>query len=153
MKIYLVLLTLLVVACKSGKIPDSPETDKILFLAYEVKKDSADSLHRFSITNQIISEGSFHYEKPDRQYVPGDFIVTFLDKKDREIFREVLPDPLKVEAEAVADDGRLIHVTRLVERGELLLRVPYTKRMEKISILLYGNENKILFHHPIIANQ
>jgi hypothetical protein len=150
----LFLICLLSFACthKSAPIASEPNPEKILFLAYEVTRDSASG----KITTKIIYQKTVNGTvKPgsieNAANIAGNWKINVSDIKDFMVESLVIENPLHKKVEYVGEDGKLQRKDIWLNRGEIAVRLNYQKRMTLVSIDEIGDakSNRVIFSHAI----
>ena len=86
------------------------ETSKILFLDYQLTRDSTRTNYNAQLINMIIREGIIKDVMNDKdQAVKDDLELLVLDKYQQTMKRRFIPNPLDRSVEFVNDAGQLEH--------------------------------------------
>jgi hypothetical protein len=160
-KNFLILLTCSIYftlnSCHPKTIPAGNENNqqevlsgKILFLAYEVIKDSVSGNISTKILYQKLAEG---FVKPgtilQAEPTPGNWQVIIAGSRDSEtIFIE---NPLHKHMEYVGADGALGTREVWLSRAEIVVRTNYKKSMARVELQEIGTnkKNRTIFTHSI----
>ena len=125
-------------------------TAQLLFVAYEAKKDTASGSIAVAEIFQMQQPGNVTETEPVTAPEANDWIISFLDDKDRMVLQRVVKDPFRRKLEGVTEGGGLQQQEVKVERAEVTLRVNRLARMKKIRIETTANKGrKKIFEHRI----
>ena len=140
---------------KYSKLPNSStsktEEEKILFIAYEITRDSSSGKIAASILYQRIADGSI---KPGSTEIApnntGNWIITAGNQKES-LQTLIVENPLHQKLEYVGSDGALQIKEVWLPRAELAIRLNYSRAMRTIEIAEINNDknNRIIFSHAI----
>lgn len=157
--VILFLLSLLLsCSTKYSKLPASKsskaEEEKILFLAYEITRDSLSGKIAANILYQRIAEGSIKPGSTENApFNTGNWTITAGNQKEP-IETLVVENPLHQKLEYVGSDGTLQIKDVWLPRAELAIRMNYTRAMRTIDIAEISNDKniRIIFSHAIEPN-
>src|SRR5689334_521789 len=130
------------------------EEEKILFIAYEITRDSISGKIAANILYQRTADGSI---KPgsneNAPFNAGNWTITAGNQKEA-LETLVVENPLHQKLEYVASDGALQIKDVWLPRAELAIRMNYSKAMRTINIAEIGNDknNRTIFSHAIEPN-
>jgi hypothetical protein len=130
-----------------------PSQDSILFLAYEVKKDSVSGKISLDILFQKKTAGLVKPNSMDNaSSEPGNWRITAKDKKDKSVQTLLLENPLHKKLEYVDANGNMAIKDVWLNRTELTVRMNYKMNMHKIVIqeMVPDNKNTSIFSHSIM---
>ncbi|MEO5564458.1 MAG: hypothetical protein ABIR18_13510 [Chitinophagaceae bacterium] len=137
----------------TGNPANETNPGKILFLAYEVTRDSVSGKISTKIlyqktTNGSVKEGSIENATDDT----GNWQVAITNNKNVAIQSVTLENPLHKKLEYVGADGKLGMKDVWLKRAEVTVRMNYKKEMEKVSLLEIGTDkkNQTIFTHSIL---
>lgn len=139
----------------TSPVASKPEEEKILFIAYEVLRDSLTGKISTSILYQRTVEGAI---KPGSvENAPtneGNWIIKVGNTKDLALETLVIENPLHQKREYVSSNGALQMQELWLPRAELAIRMNYSKAMSNIEIAEITNNknNRIIFSHAIEPN-
>jgi len=121
--LLLLIMVFILVSCNppknaySSDIQESnaKETSKILFLDYQLKRDSATATYDAQLINMIIKEGSIkEYQQHAGQAEIDDLELLVLDRNQQIISHRHIPNPLDKSVEYVNDarqlEQKMIHL-------------------------------------------
>jgi hypothetical protein len=131
--------------------PDSSESNRILFLGYEIKKQPAAVKPEFRVVQQLLVDGSF--TPPEEPTGNTDWMVFFLDEGNKKISQLRIPDPMIREVEGVDDAGKLIRKQVELERAELTIRINYQPAIKQVRIERKLQPGQALFQHILQIKQ
>jgi hypothetical protein len=140
---------------KVSPLTSKPEEEKILFIAYEVLRDSLTGKISTNILYQRTVEGSI---KPGSvENAPaneGNWTIRASNTKDLALETLVIENPLYQKREYVSSNGVLQMKELWLPRAELAIRMNYSKGMSNIEIAEITNNknNRIIFSHAIEPN-
>jgi hypothetical protein len=155
--VAILILSILLFSCsnKYSKLPTSKssktEEDKILFIAYEITRDSVSGKITANILYQRTADGSI---KPgsieNAPFNAGNWTITAGNLKEP-LETLIVENPLHQQLEYVGSNGALQIKEVWLPRAELAIRMNYTKAMRTIDIAEIGNDknNRIIFSHAI----
>ena len=140
---------------KYSKLPVSKtskaEEEKILFIAYEITRDSVSGKIAASILYQRTADGSI---KPgsleNAPFNAGNWAITVGNPKEP-LQTLIVENPLHQKLEYVGSDGALQIKEVWLSRAELAIRMNYSKAMRTIDITEISSDknNRIIFSHAI----
>jgi len=155
--VAILILFSLLLSC-STKYPKSPtsktskaEEEKILFIAYEITRDSISGKIAAKILYQRTAVGSI---KPGSiESAPlngGNWAITAGNQKEP-LETIIVENPLHRKLEYVGNDGALQTKEVWLPRAELAIRMNYSRAMKTIDIAEISNDknNRIIFSHAI----
>src|SRR5687767_3274421 len=150
----ILLLFYLLLSCSTTKqispVATRPEEEKILFIAYEVLRDSITGKISTNILYQRTVDGSI---KPGSlENAPaseGNWTIRVSNTKDLALESLVVENPLHQKQEYVNSNGALQMKELWLPRAELAIRMNYIKGMSTIEIAEITNNknNRIIFSH------
>lgn len=149
----------LLLSCSTTKNINSKtskaDEEKILFIAYEVLRDSLSGNIKANILYQRVVEGSI---KPgsveNAPATAGNWAIKASNVKGIALETLVAENPLHQKLEYVGNDGALQMKEVWSPRAELSIRMNYVKGMSAIEIAEISNNrnNRIIFSHAIELN-
>lgn len=158
--VAILILFSLLLSCstKYSKLPGSQtsktEEEKILFIAYEITRDSISGKIAANILYQRTADGSIKPGSTENAPLNGgNWIITAGNLKEP-LETLVVENPLHQKLEYVGSDGALQIKEVWLPRAELAIRMKYTKAMRTIDIAEISNDknNRIIFSHSIEPN-
>ena len=100
---------------------DSP---RILFLNYEISRDSIESVYTARLINKVLAKGSLKNERtPPIQVVAGDLELQVLDMEQHVMTTLYISNPLDKSVEFVNDTGELQHKMISLETAQFSIRL------------------------------
>lgn len=157
-KLYILFLVA-IVSCHSRTVtfslPGNTEgqaTNKILFLAYEVTRDSLSGRISTRILYQRLAEGTVKPGSlPAAEAINGNWQIDITGIKDNLLESIILENPLHKHMEYVAADGGLGTRQVWLSRDEVVIRTNYKKGMHTVELreITDDKKNRIIFTHSI----
>jgi hypothetical protein len=149
----------LLLSCSSKVVRISspkPKADeeKILFIAYEITRDSISGKIAANILYQRTADGSIKPGSAENApFNAGNWTITAGNQKEP-LETLIIENPLHQKLEYVGSDGALQMKEVWLPRAELAIRMNYTKAMRTIDIAEISNDknNRIIFSHAIEPN-
>ena len=100
---------------------DSP---RILFLNYEITRDSVNSTYTAQLINKVVAKGSLKNDRiPPLQPATGDLELQVLDVNQQIMTTLYIPDPLDKSVEFVNDAGELQQKMISLETAQFSVRI------------------------------
>jgi hypothetical protein len=97
---------------------------KILFLNYEITRDSLNSTYTAQLINTVVANGSLKYDRtPPIQPGMGDLELQVMDTKQQIMTTLYISDPLDKSVEFVNDTGELQHKMISLETAQFSVRL------------------------------
>lgn len=157
--VVLLFLFSLLLSCSSKVVKMSTpkaqvDEEKILFIAYEITRDSLSGKITANILYQRTADGNI---KPGSMEnappVAGNWTITAGNQKEP-IETLIVENPLHQRLEYVGSDGALQMKDVWLSRAELAFRINYSSAMTTINIAEISNDknNHIIFSHTIELN-
>ncbi|HEV7779758.1 MAG TPA: hypothetical protein VGO58_00750 [Chitinophagaceae bacterium] len=146
-------LTLLSCHSKINPADSGIAPEKILFVAYEVTRDSVSQKVATKILYQKTTDGQI---KPgsieNAGNEAGNWQISLLDKKNNLVDRITVENPLHKKLEYVLADGTMGIKEVWLSRAELAFRFNYKKEMTKVLITEIDPDknNHTIFNHSIL---
>lgn len=140
---------------KVNPVASKPEEEKILFIAYEVLRDSLTGQISTNILYQRTVEGSI---KPGSvENAPaheGNWTIKVSNSNNLALETLVIQNPLHEQREYVGTNGALQMKELWLPRAEFAIRMNYSFGMSKIEIaeITHNKNNRIIFSHAIEPN-
>jgi hypothetical protein len=124
---------------------------RILFLAYELEKDSGREEVQTKILDQKLAEGVLRKEEHDAEMKEEDVAVRLLDKKGALILSRVFRDPFYRKVEWNDGTGKLSSKMVYQKKAEIRLREMYSGEMVTVQIDRMDASGKMrrVFSHSI----
>ena len=155
----ILLLFYLLLSCSTTKqvspVAGKPEEEKILFIAYEVLRDSITGKISTNILYQRVVGGSIKPGSVENAPVnEGNWTIRVSNTKDFALENLVVENPLHQKQEYVNSNGALQMKELWLPRAELAIRMNYIKEMSTIEIaeITSNKNNRIIFSHAIDPN-
>jgi hypothetical protein len=155
----ILLLFCLQFSCSTTKnvspVASKPEEEKILFIAYEVLRDSITGKISTNILYQRTVQGSIKPGSVENASAnEGNWTITASNTKDLAMETLVIENPLHQKQEYVTSNGALQMKELWLPRAELAIRMNYIRGMSTIEIAEITNNknNRIIFSHAIEPN-
>jgi hypothetical protein len=130
------------------------DEEKILFIAYEITRDSISGKIAANILYQRTADGSIKPGSTENApFNAGNWTITAGNQKEP-LETLIVENPLHQKLEYVGSDGALQMKEVWLPRAELAIRMNYTKAMRTIDIAEISNDknNRIIFSHAIEPN-
>jgi hypothetical protein len=130
------------------------DEEKILFIAYEITRDSISGKIAANIIYQRTTDGSIKPGSTENApYNAGNWTITAGNQKEP-LATLIVENPLHQKLEYIGSDGALQMKEVWLPRAELAIRMNYTKAMRTIDIAEISNDknNRIIFSHAIEPN-
>jgi hypothetical protein len=149
MKISALLLLLFIVSCHTGTIVNNaspqaalpketvdPQASKILFLFFEVEKDTAGK-ENIRLTDKRIVEGRVKREAlGEVERIEGNYVISLLDDTGKSVKQIILENPLTPTLESFGEgieDGISKHKMNY-DKAEFSIRINYIPGITQIKI-------------------
>ena len=161
MKKFLIILFLIVIACKPTQPNDSTDEvnqkeysgPKIVFFFFEASR-KADNNIQFVLQEQKLVEGKlkglFYEEIPSIEFKKSNLLVTFTSNADDKIQLQI-SNPLNEEVEFINEEDQLEKKTIFHKKKEFVVRIPYNNPINSIKFERLTETNQRLT--PIFINQ
>jgi hypothetical protein len=157
--VVIVFLSGLLLSCSSKVVRMSSPTakadeEKILFIAYEITRDSISGKITANILYQRTADGSIKPGSAENApFNTGNWTITAGNQKEP-LETLIVENPLHQKLEYVGSDGALQMKEVWLPRAELAIRMNYKKAMRTIDIAEISNDknNRIIFSHAIEPN-
>jgi hypothetical protein len=122
----------------------------LLFLAYELKRDSAKGPISVSVLHQFVKEGALR-RSATQALADKALEIRMLDKDGVLIKNLFQPDPFIKRHESVNENGALGRVEVVDNRAEIIIRTSYDERIKIISLFLADSSHKArpIFSHEL----
>ena len=152
----------LLMSCSVSKNTSSPSSDeseaddspRILFLNYEITRDSLNSTYTAQLINTVVANGSLKYDRtPPIQPEKGDLELQVLDTKQQIMTTLYISNPLDKSVEFVNDTGELQHKIISLETAQFSIRLqvePGTSSTILKRITGLNSESTILLKSSIL---
>lgn len=130
------------------------ETSRILFLNYQISRDSTKTNYSAQLINTILKDGTI---KVDQQHAGqteiDDLELLVLDKNEHTIIHHHIPNPLDRSVEYVNDAGQFEHLMIHLDSAQFSIRLQIEPGASSILLNRFiGNETeaKLLLKTPIL---
>ncbi|HEX6333567.1 MAG TPA: hypothetical protein VFZ78_05020 [Flavisolibacter sp.] len=153
---FAVTMVVVLLSCAGSRVSSDnsipPAPSGILFLAYELKRDSITNEVSARLLHQLRAEGSVEPQGTSaspRQ--AGDVIISLQDSRRQVVDEFRFPDPFLKHYEGVNDQGQLGHHEVRENRAEVLVRLNLMTNMTQVSVSLARPDSKstVLLTHPL----
>ena len=160
----LLLLSLgsILISCSVSKNTGSPDSNasnpedspRILFLNYEITRDSVNSTYTAQLINTVVAKGSLKIDRTiPNQPMTGDLELQVLDAAQQIITTIYISNPLDKSVEFVNDTGELQHKMISLNTAQFSVRLQVepgasSAILKRITVL--NSENTILLKTSIL---
>jgi hypothetical protein len=131
-------------------------SENILFLAYEVTRDSVSGKISTRILYQKKVAGLVKPNSMENTAAePGNWRIMLTDKKDKPVESVLIENPLHKRLEYIGADGKLAMKEIWLKRAEVAIRLNYKKNMTKAVVqeIRQDKKNYTIFKHSLLPTE